>query len=305
MKKLLILLFALMMMVSLGACASQGGEEKPADEPVVEPVEEAAVPTPEELQGLYHEEIAGRASLEVTADLITIDWANSAFEKTHTELPTSYDAQSGNITYANGVMTTRTYLSFEDFTEREDYNNGTGYFEVNEDRLIWHNDLAEGYDVVIFARNEEVPEESGNEEDMSNPWVFTTDLEEAITVSSIEFDPPQSLPKGFELVTYAANINGIISAEYESKDRRIIVRKSDLYDGQVLSGDYNAYPENWQEVLKGLAIDCYGDGGKINLAYFGTEDLHYMIGCYDKSDAYVAGNGLSIDEIQSMVMGMQ
>ena len=295
MKKLLVFLTAVSLILALGGCAGNN-EDKPDEKHL------SAVP--EELQGSYHEEIAGRGSLELEEEKITIDWSSSAFEKNHIDIPVSYDAETGNIQYEGAVLTRITFTSETESESEEIYYDGSGYFETDEDRLIWHDNKAEDYDVVIFVRNGEV--EEGDSMDMINPWTYTTDLEQAQTNSGVSFDPPvsEALPEGFELVTYAANINGIISAEYESEDRILLIRKSDLYDGQVLSGDYNNYSENWQLVLKGLAIDCYGDGETANLAYFGTDNLHFTVSCREKGD-FREGNGLSADELNSLIMGMQ
>jgi len=293
MKRLSVILLALLLLAGLAGCAKE--EEGSSDT-------RQLIEVPEELQGSYHEEIAGRGMLELGADHISIDWNTSAFERNHIDFPAGYDAESGNIVYENAVMSRYTYTSETEFTSSEIYNDGSGYFETDEDRLIWHDDKAEGYDVVIFVRNEETQ----GDMDMINPWVYTEDIEQAIAVSAVTFNPPieEALPEGFSLVTYAGNINGIISAEYESEDRILMIRKSDLYDGQVLSGDYNIYSENWQQVLKGLAIDCYGDGETINLAYFGTDNMHYTVSCLPKAD-FQEGNGLTADEMNSLIMGMQ
>lgn len=311
MKKLFVILLALALILTLGGCAGKEETKKEEDNKTEEAVPEETAPeetvtvaaVPEELQGAYHEEIAGRGSLELGAETMTIDWSSSAFEKNHIDFPVFYDEENGYIRYEGAVMTRTTFTSDEESESKEIYNDGSGYFAIDEDRLIWHDDKAEDYDVVIFVRNDETAE---NEMDMINPWTYTTDIETAKVNSGVEFDPPVegSLPDGFELVTYAANINGIISAEYESEDRILMIRKSDLYDGQVLSGDYNIYSENWQQVLKGLAIDCYGDGETVNLAFFGTDNLHFTVSCLNKGD-FMEGNGLSADELNSLIMGMQ
>ena len=34
----------------------------------------------------------------------------------------------------------------------EKYNNGTGYFEIVEDKLIWHDDMSEGKETTTFVK---------------------------------------------------------------------------------------------------------------------------------------------------------
>ncbi|MBR4471365.1 MAG: hypothetical protein IKS54_08680 [Erysipelotrichaceae bacterium] len=296
MKKIITVLMALLLVAGLSACTKKE----------TEPEVKQPTAVPEELCGSYHEEIAGRASLEVREDYLIIDWSNSAYEKAHFEAQTDYDAENKRINYSNGVMGTVVYETEEKFTENELYNDGSGYFEVLEDRLIWRDDRAEeNTDPVIFVRNEEISEEE--EANMYNPWIYTTDLEEAIAFSGISFVPPipEALPKDMRLLGYTANINGIISAEYESEGRVLTVRKSDTYSGQVLSGDYNEYSENWTEIIKGSVWDCYGDGESINLAYIDLENVHYSLNCRDINLEVSEGSGITVDELNSLVNGMQ
>ncbi|MCR4633853.1 MAG: hypothetical protein K5648_07000 [Erysipelotrichaceae bacterium] len=298
MKKMIKVLLVLAMVLGASACASQKEEEQKAPEVPAE--ESETVKVPEELLGSYHEEIAGRASLELSENKITIDWSSSAFEKAHFDFDIAYDADKNQLTYVGGKRTDTVFESDTKSTVTEAYNDGSGNFAIEEGKLIWNDDKNENGGPVVFISNEETAEIG-----MANPWSYTGDLEEAITGSSIEFDPPVSVPDGFVLTKYGYNINGIIEANYESEDRKLTVRKSDLYEGLELSGDYNTYSHNWQESLKGLAVDLYGDGESINLALFSGNNAHYSVTVTDKEYKKTEGNGISIDELSSLVMGMQ
>ena len=302
MKKMIMILLAAMMIVGLSACA-QNKEEEKKEEPAApdEPAEQAEpVKVPEELLGSYHDEIAGRAMLELLENKIVIDWSSSAFEKAHFDFDIVYDAEKNQLTYENGKQTNTVFESDTKSTVSEVYNDGTGYFEIADGKLIWHDDKSEGAEPIVFVFNdtESVP-------DMANPWTYTADIEEAVKGSSVEFDPPISVPEGFELTKYGYNINGIIEANYESEDRKLTVRKSDVYEGLELSGDYNSYSKNWQHSLKGLEVDLYGDGETINMALFGNNVAHYSVTVSDKEYKKTEGNGITIDELNSLVMGMQ
>ena len=104
-------------------------------------------------------------------------------------------------------------------------------------------------------------------------------------------------------MTYGA-MDGIIEAQYESDENKMVIRKSETLEGTDLSGDYNSYPENWEESLKGLSVNLFGDGEKISAAYFGLGP-HFSLNIYDKNGGSSLGKGITIDELSSIVMGMQ
>ncbi len=312
MKKSLMILLSLMLL--LGLCGCSGGNKS-------NPETKEPVAVPEAYRGSYHEEIAGRAYLELGEDHITIDWSSSAYESAHYEFDADYDEENNRINYSNGSLKVIVYETEDKFTESVEYENATGCFEIiDEDRLVWSEDSEDEYgDPVIFVRNdviEETPAETPSEEtpveatgdfNGRNPWIYTSDLDEAIAYSGIDFYPPidEALPKGMTLLGFTANINGIISAEYESEDRLLSVRKSSTFSGRILSGDYNNYSRTWTEVFKGMVWDCYGDGETINLAYIDIGGMHYSLSCRNSDLESVEGNGISPDELRSIINGMQ
>ena len=290
MKKAFVLLIALLMLATVSACAKK--EEAAPDPDLPEMI-------PDELCGTYTDEIAGRCNAQVEAGGITIDWSSSAFEHAHYELSTDYDAENSRINYTNGVYKIVTYESEEKFFEETVYENGTGYFEISDGKLIWHNDMEEGGDPVVLVNTEQFI-------GLPNPWIYTDDLDEAISHSGVEFAPPvePALPDGFNFITYGAFNDGIIEVHYEGNGARMIIRKSKTYSGLDLSGDYNVYPYNWQITPKGVEVDCYGQqDGLINQAYFGNGEYNYSISVIAAEGE--EDTGITADNINSLIMGMQ
>ena len=137
---------------------------------------------------------------------------------------------------------------------------------------------------------------------LPNPWTETGSLEEAIRISGIAFDPPaaEALPEGMELFFYRA-MPGTIEADYSNGEDELTIRASMDENGYCLAGDYNTYSHEWQENIKGLNIDCLGDGKNANVAVFSAGDLAFAL-C---SACGKEGAGISADALKSLVMGMQ
>lgn len=287
MKKLLTISAVLLMIVTMSACTKK------------EPEIDLPEMIPDELCGLYTDSIAGRANVSVQTTGITVDWAGSAFEKAHYELPTDYDGENGRINYAHGVLKNRTYTSDGNFTEETVYEDGTGYFEITEDGLIWHDDKQESdLEPTVLVRADQPI-------GYPNPWTYTTDLAEAITVSGIDFDPPLPL-EGYELQTYGALKDQLIEAQYVKDGIKLTVRKSAELSGQDLSGDYYDYPATWTLVLKGVEAVCYGDEeGHINLAYFDNGTYNYSVTVHSFDETVSAGASIDADDLNSLIMSMQ
>ena len=137
---------------------------------------------------------------------------------------------------------------------------------------------------------------------LPNPWTETESLEEAIRISGIAFDPPvaEALPEGMELFFYRA-MPGTIEADYSNGKDELTIRVSMDENGYYLAGDYNTYSHEWQENVKGLTVDCLGDGKNANVAVFSTGDLGFALG----SACGKEGAGISEDTLRSLIMGMQ
>lgn len=162
MKKITLLVLALVMMLSFAGCAKK--EEAPVEEPKTEETTteetkteeataEVSTAVPAEVQGSYAEEVAGRGMIEVSENTVVCDWSSSAASKAHWEIPVVYDATANTLTYDKAVMTEITFKeNGEEEKTEEKYNNGTGYFEIAEGKLIWHDDMSEGSEPSTFVK---------------------------------------------------------------------------------------------------------------------------------------------------------
>ena len=219
----------------LTACGGQTPDVTPDPVPEETEPEVTTAPVDPALEGDYHEQIAGRGmlSLQCTSDGgadISVHWSSSASESSEWSIHVTYDEEKNALVYTDAVKTDFVYESEDKSTETEDYNDGTGYFEIKDEKLIWHDDKAEG-EPIEFLRNMA---------NVINPWTYTQDLSEAIAASGIEFDPPVSVPEGYAFKTYGGCINRIIEAQYESDKTKMVVRKSDQHKDIELSGNYNS-----------------------------------------------------------------
>ena len=131
-------------------------------------------------------------------------------------------------------------------------------------------------------------------------WTDTAELSEAISISGIDFDPPdEGLPEGTIFFGYRAK-TGMIEADY-SDQNTLTVRKSATVSGNDLIGDYSTYSKSWDVTLKGVTINCRGDGTTINAATFGMPGGYFSIS-YNMGDE---GNGLTSDQLNSLINCMQ
>ena len=285
-KKAIVLM---MILVALCGCTKQ---ETPAEKP--------SVTIPEEILGNYYDEIAGRGMLKLAENGdVTIDWSSSAYETVHWQMHTEYDPDNKVLNYKDGVKKILTYTDEETVEETEVYNDGTGAFTVEDKALIWVNDKNDNGDRdVVFVRDYERPTETDG---MVNPWIETGDLNKAVKEAGVEFNEVASvaLPKGDNAVSFQTYMSmpGIFSAIYRNGDNEMVIRKSLTLSGRDLAGDFNEYPDVWEEEYKGLKIECEGTEPSVNLASFDIAGEHYTIMFRGKEE----GQGLSIDEITTLM----
>ena len=300
MKKLSKLFLILLVIgLTLSGCGQKNTDNNEKKE------ENNTVTVPGELLGYYYEQIAGRGALNVVgtsdgADL-TIDWGSSAAETAHWDIHATYDGSRFN--YTDGKYTVMTFDEKGNHTDDVKYTDGSGYFEVVGDTLVWHNDKGDnGSTDVVFVRDAERAEAVG----MPNPWLETDDLNDAIKNAGVEFYPPieEALPTGKHAVNFKTYIStpGTMSVLYESDDNQLMLRKTNgEVSGVELAGDYNKYSKTWEHMFKGLKINLVGDGKTANIAYFDVDKFHYAFSFNPGQE----DNGLTLDEINSMVMGME
>ena len=293
-----ILTGTLLAVLACTACTA----EKPAESASAEPTAEAAAEAvPAELEGTYYEQIAGRGSFVLfrtdTGAHLDVIWGSSAFETSRWEIEVTYDRENSRLVYENAFKTDVVFESETKSTETVAYDNGTGYFEIGDGTLTWYDDMAEGDEPSVFVKDSMAG--------MANPWTETQDLDEALGIAGFAFDPPvtEALPQGdhaVELQGYLA-MPGTVCALYEGAGGSLQVRKSADIGNEDISGDFNTYTESWEENFKGLPVHCEGDGTLVNKALFTAGDHVYSV-CFNTGEE---GRGLRVDELQSLVMGMQ
>ena len=137
-----------------------------------------------------------------------------------------------------------------------------------------------------------------------NEWVDTTDLNEAVTQSGVSFTPPlaQVIPGELHFLTYRYK-TGIIEAAYagDGGSIRLRVRKSYNLSGTALSGDYNQYSQAWELTLKGVTLQCEGDGETANVAYFTNWYDNFSINYNPGREGF----GLTPDQLNSFLNCIQ
>ena len=134
-----------------------------------------------------------------------------------------------------------------------------------------------------------------------NPWTQTDLLDEAVRISGVDFCPPaeESLPQDMLLMWYRAT-PGILEADYSNGEEELMLRASTEDEGYILSGDYNSYSREWTETVDGVAVDCLGDGERINVAMFKSGDTAYALTMACGRE----GVGLTVNELAALVKAM-
>ncbi len=137
---------------------------------------------------------------------------------------------------------------------------------------------------------------------LPNPWTMTNSREEAEMISGIELRMPadEQMPRGFVLKNYRA-MDGTIEADYSNGEEYMVLRASVNEEGYYLSGDYNKYSRQWEENVKGLRVDCLGDGEKTNVATYTRGNVAFSV----TVAAGREGAGLTVDELHTIVLGAQ
>lgn len=127
-----------------------------------------------------------------------------------------------------------------------------------------------------------------------NPWTQTELLDEAVAISGVDFCPPaeESLPQNMRLLCYRA-LPGTLEADYTNGEEELMIRASTEDEGFILSGDYNTYSHEWEELVGGVTVDCFGDGEYINVAVFKSDDTAYALTMACGSE----GKGLTAGEL--------
>lgn len=81
---------------------------------------------------------------------IKVSWASSAFENTTWDMEAQLSANGKELSYSNCVKKVRTYTSESEYSDKVQYNNGSGTLYIRDGKLYW-NDKAEnaGKDAIF------------------------------------------------------------------------------------------------------------------------------------------------------------
>ena len=293
--------------------------ETSASESAVSEAEETAGKTAEEvitervpfLAGEWEDSYSQRAGMNIepieedktnATYHVTIHWGGSASETAIWTFTGKYMPVTDALVYSDCKYAIVTMQ--ENGEEQEDvrYEDGTGTLQIEDDHILWIDDMENAGEGCTFVKISGGETEQTSE--IANPWSETEDLEEAVTGSGILLDAPmEGLPKhGDATMNFWKYLwmDDIIEARYESVNDEMLIRASTGHEKLELSGDYTEYSKTWTESFKGLEVECMGDGQTVNLAYFDEGDTHVSI----SYNAGYEGNGLTVDELSSLVMGL-
>ena len=269
-------------------------------------VTERTAPVDFGLTGYYYESVAHRGVMEITGNVnlysVYVRWPGSAFESSEWTFTGTFD-NSGLLRYSNCTKKTTTYDASGAGSTVVNYTNGSGTLQYSPagETIRWTDNVEGIASGSVFERGE-APVAPITP--VVNEWVDTFDISEAVSNSGVSFTPPipEALPDGFWLDTYSSRA-GIIEARYDDNTgtRALVIRKSDTYKGNELTGDYNSYSQTWDLTLKGVTVKCKGDGNTVNVATFKSGSVRYSIVCHSGQE----GRGLTPDQINSLINGMQ
>ena len=270
-------------------------------------VKKSAGPTPTPsgagFAGVFVDSVAGRGAMNVDAFgalyTVSLSWSNSSDETLQWKFSGAFD-DSGVMRY-----TDCTKIIVKAGAAAIQYTGGTGTltYSSREDAMRWVDNVNHTADDTVFVRSA-APTSAPTDTPAptaapaGDDWRSTGDLSAAVAHSGVSFSPPvpEALPGGSSLVTYRSR-PGVIEAQYTGG---LVIRKSNTLSGSELSGDSSAYYLAWEITLKGLRVNCRGDGATINEATFSSGEFHYSI-CRNMGQV---GYGLSEDQINSLVNGM-
>ncbi len=299
--------------ITLAGCSSGQPKEEPAapevpeetETPEAQPDQTAGTQqTPVQIADLadtYYEIIAGRGSLKLTADEngegdVEIMWSSSAFETNRWNMHVRLsDTKDPSLEYLYAKCDKITFDAQNNETVEKVYIDSIGRFDVVEDELTWYDSLYQFDAPPVFRRN--------GSDSIANPWQKTEDIAEAERIAGIVMQGPDeaALPEGVAFVTYEC-MPEVFGAVYEGAEDSMQIRKSAMFSGSDLSGDFNTYPKTWTISLKGVSVECMGDGETINSASFSAAgELFYTI-LFNPGES---GRGITPDQLNSLIMSIQ
>jgi len=141
MKKVLVVLLAMVMVVALAACGKDAKDSKPDYSAFL---------------GQYSDEVSGRATAEVTESedgnsiLIKVNWGSGANDMVAWTMSATFDGEKLNYTDCKCIE----MIFNEDGTEtdKELFANGSGYFQWEDGKMSWTGSPEESCKECVFVR---------------------------------------------------------------------------------------------------------------------------------------------------------
>lgn len=138
-------------------------------------------------------------------------------------------------------------------------------------------------------------------DEATDGWGETQSLSVATEWAGLDFDAPAEsfqLDDGTQitLTTYRYR-KGIVEALYRGDDYELVLRRSNVLEGQALAEDPNAYAQEWEETIQTKSVHCLGDGVHANVAYFDEGGDHFSITCHIGA----SDRGLNADELTAFL----
>ena len=305
MKKFISLLLVMMLAFAMTACGggAQGGGEEDGQNPIMNYV------------GTY---VCGRASIDISADdskdatSAVVRWSSSAAENSEWTMSGSFDADSKTFTYTGGTRTNYVYGEDGEIASQEEvYTDGSGtmtFADGDKLTLTWKDDKEDVAKDMVFEFAT-LPEEGEEAVGMANPWTEADSLAAAAEGAGLDgFDVAEGsqISLGEIKGEHYRYMDGIAEITFPIAAVEMTIRKGTTAaapDGDV-SGDYNEYAHNWEQNIKGLTVQCFGNReGEATKTIWTSGDYSYAI------LAYGAGGdddfGLSADDLNSLINGIQ
>jgi hypothetical protein len=303
--KLLALMLAFLMTMSLGLSACGSKAEESADDsqnPVMNFI------------GNY---ACGRASILVVATdgengmNATVTWGSSAAENSTWVMNGTFDAENLQFEYHDCVRTDYVYEeSGEVKSQEEVYTGGHGFMTFTEGdpvTLTWQDDQENVAEDMVFEYAGMIPDDDNV--GIANPWSTADSLGAAAEGAGLDgFSIPEDaeISLGKVELTEARYMEGLAEAYVAFPAVDLTIRKglSALAEDGDISGDYNKYANTWTQNIKGLEVTCFGNReGDATKTIWTVDDTCYSITAYGMGGD--TDYGLSPDDINSLINGIQ
>ena len=278
MKRLLSVLIIIMTIICITSCTANSVTDTETNQT------NTGEKVPENLRTTYIEKEAGRGVVVIEEDNITADWAQDASVVYHYEMPVYYDQTNNTIIYNKATLNERSYAEDGSYTEKQIYNDGSGYFEFIDDSLIWHNEKEQRTDEFL------------NTSYISN-FYDTLDKAEEVAGFSIEYPNNTSLFEVKETRYYV--VEGTIAVIMSNDEQNLFIGKHT--DRQVRDALFAGQYENkWNETINGYDCECFSNGEKIEAIWWNDDTYYYGVMYTD--DDQTTSEGFTREEITTIIM---